>query len=81
MEFSKELISALREVWPSRQIVLNQNKLRVELERELDSAKYHVIGKITLPTKEDMILAKEDVNKIARIQKAYDLLMESIIEN
>jgi hypothetical protein len=28
-----------------------------------------------------MILAKEDVNKIARIQKAYDLLMESIIEN
>ena len=79
MKYDDNLIIALVEVLTPQELSYTSNRIRRILEDKLDDAKKNVIEiTVSTPISEDIVICKEDVNQLTKIQRAYSLFMESL---
>ena len=79
MEYDEKGIITLRKVLSIDEIVLPPNEVRRILEDKLDEAKKYILDiRIDVPNK-DIVICKEDVSRLVKVQKAYNIFMETFI--
>ena len=79
MEYDEKGIITLRKVLSIDEIVLPPNEVRRILEDKLDEAKKYILDiRIDVPNK-DIIICREDVSRLVKVQKAYNIFMETFI--
>lgn len=79
MEYDEKDIITLRKVLSIDEIVLPSNEVRRILEDKLDEAKKYILDiRIDVPNK-DIVICKEDVSRLVKVQKAYNIFMETFI--
>ena len=79
MEYGEKGIITLRKVLSIDEIVLPPNEVRRILEDKLDEAKKYILDiRIDVPNK-DIVICKEDVSRLVKVQKAYNIFMETFI--
>ena len=79
MEYGEKGIITLRKVLSIDEIALPPNEVRRILEDKLDEAKKYILDiRIDVPNK-DIVICKEDVSRLVKVQKAYNIFMETFI--
>lgn len=79
MEYDEKGIITLRKVLSIDEIVLPPNEVRRILEDKLDEAKKYILDiRIDVPNK-DIVICREDVSRLVKVQKAYNIFMETFI--
>ena len=82
MEYNQELISALQGLSISPLLIGDPDSLRGLLEDKLDEANSNILYiDIDVHTiQEDIVLTKGEIGYLAKVQKAYDIFMDSYKE-
>jgi hypothetical protein len=79
MEYDEKDIITLRKVLSIDEIALPTNEVRRILEDKLDKSRKYILDiRVDVPDK-DIIICKEDVSRLVKVQKAYNIFMETFI--